>query len=112
MGVNESPDKHYVSAKTHKGIDDLIQGIVHQLLDDGNPTNSIERIAVNARHSALILLAIDALNRVITASKAGITPDLLAVDLHDAAFHLANISGRNVIDAMHQEIFSRFCIGK
>ena len=112
MGVNESPDKHYVSAKTHQGIDDLIQGIVHQLLDDGNPTNSNERIAVNARHSALILLAIDALNRVITASKAGITPDLLAVDLHDAAFNLANISGRNVIDAMHQEIFSRFCIGK
>lgn len=112
MGVNESPDKHYVSAKTHQGIDALLQGIVHQLLDDGNPTNSNERIAVNARHSALILLAIDALNRVITASNAGITPDLLAVDLHDAAFHLANISGRNVIDAMHQEIFSRFCIGK
>lgn len=112
MGVNESPDKHYVSVKTHQGIDALLQGIVHQLLDDGNPTNSNEQIAVNARHSALILLAIDALNRVITASNAGITPDLLAVDLHDAAFHLANISGRNVIDAMHQEIFSRFCIGK
>lgn len=112
MGVNESPGKHYVSAKTHQGIDDLIQGIVHQLLDDGNAANSNEPIAINARHSALILLAIDALNRVITASKAGITPDLLAVDLHDAAFHLANISGRNVIDAMHQEIFSRFCIGK
>ena len=110
--VNDSTDKHYVSAKTNHGIDALIQGIVSHLLDDGNATNSNEPIAINARHSALITLAIEAIGRVMTASKAGVTPDLLAVDLHDAAFHLANISGRNVIDAMHQEIFSRFCIGK
>lgn len=110
--VNESHDKHYVSAKTNQGIDALIQGIVGRLLDDGSATNSNEPIAINARHSALITLAIDAIGRVMTASKAGVTPDLLAVDLHDAAFQLANISGRNVIDAMHQEIFSRFCIGK
>lgn len=112
VSVNASDDKHYVSAKTNQGIDALIQGIVGRLLDDGNATNSNEPIAINARHSALITLAIDAMGRVMTASKAGVTPDLLAVDLHDAAFHLANISGRNVIDAMHQEIFSRFCIGK
>ena len=112
VSVNESTDKHYVSAKTNHGIDALIQGIVSHLLDDGNATNSNEPIAINARHSALITLAIEAIGRVMTASKAGVTPDLLAVDLHDAAFHLANISGRNVIDAMHQEIFSRFCIGK
>lgn len=112
VSVNESTDKHYVSAKTNHGIDALIQGIVSRLLDDGNATNSNEPIAINARHSALITLAIEAIGRVMTASKAGVTPDLLAVDLHDAAFHLANISGRNVIDAMHQEIFSRFCIGK
>ena len=110
--VNASDDKHYVSAKTNQGIDALIQGIVGRLLDDGNATISNEPIAINARHSALIALAIEAIGRVMTASKAGVTPDLLAVDLHDAAFHLANISGRNVIDAMHQEIFSRFCIGK
>jgi tRNA modification GTPase len=112
VSVNESTDKHYVSAKTNHGIDALIQGIVSRLLDDGNATKSNEPIAINARHSALITLAIEAIGRVMTASKAGVTPDLLAVDLHDAAFHLANISGRNVIDAMHQEIFSRFCIGK
>ena len=112
VSVNASDDKHYVSAKTNQGIDALIQGIVGRLLDDGNATNSNEPIAINARHSALITLAIDAIGRVMTASKAGVTPDLLAVDLHDAAFQLANISGRNVIDAMHQEIFSRFCIGK
>ena len=112
VNVNESTDKQYVSAKTNHGIDALIQGIVSRLLDDGNATNSNEPIAINARHSALITLAIEAIGRVMTASKAGVTPDLLAVDLHDAAFHLANISGRNVIDAMHQEIFSRFCIGK
>ena len=112
VSVNESTDKHYVSAKTNHGIDALIQGIVSRLLDDGNATKSNEPIAINARHSALITLAIEAIGRVMTASKASVTPDLLAVDLHDAAFHLANISGRNVIDAMHQEIFSRFCIGK
>ena len=105
------PDVHVVSAMTGEGIDLLIQAIVTHLLDETG-ASSDDTVAINARHSALIMLAIDALHRVITASNAHIPADLIAVELHDAAFHLANISGRNVIDAMHQEIFSRFCIGK
>ncbi|MEY3602779.1 MAG: MnmE helical domain, partial [Armatimonadota bacterium] len=56
--------------------------------------------------------AIDALKRVTVDASSNIPADLLAVELNDAAFHLASISGRDVIEAMHQEIFSRFCIGK
>jgi tRNA modification GTPase len=106
------PDTHYISAVTGDGIDSLIQGIVSRLLDDDSGKGSDSLIAINARHSALITLAIEALNRVLIASSARVPADLIAVELHDAAFHLACISGRNVIEAMHTEIFSRFCIGK
>ncbi len=111
--VNGSrPDTHYISTVTGEGIDRLIQGIVSHLLNDNSGASSDNLIAINARHSALITLAVEALNRVLIASAARVPADLIAVELHDAAFHLASISGRNVIEAMHREIFSRFCIGK
>jgi len=104
-------DAHSVSAITGQGIDTLIQAIISKLLDE-NSKGSDDSIAINARHSALITSAIEALNRVLIASAECVPADLIAVELHDAAFHLASITGRNVIEAMHQEIFSRFCIGK
>jgi len=106
------PNTHFISVVTGEGIDSLIQGIVSRLLADNGGASSDGLIAINARHSALITLAIEALNRVLIASTARVPADLIAVELHDAAFHLASISGRNVIEAMHREIFSRFCIGK
>ncbi|MFM7188483.1 MAG: tRNA uridine-5-carboxymethylaminomethyl(34) synthesis GTPase MnmE [Armatimonadota bacterium] len=109
---NDSGDTYYVSALTGFGIDDLIDGIRQSLLDDALSSSLTDAIAINARHAALITNAIEALKRVIVASSANVPADLLAVELNDAAFHLASISGRDVIEAMHQEIFSRFCIGK
>jgi len=109
---NDSGDTYYVSALTGFGIDALINGIRQALLDDALSSSLTDAIAINARHAALITNAVEALQRLIVASSADVPADLLAVELNDAAFHLASISGRDVIEAIHQEIFSRFCIGK
>lgn len=105
-------DTYYVSSVTGYGVDALIDGIREALIDEPLSLTISDTVAVNARHAALIKNATEALRRVISAASSHVPPDLLAVDLNDAAFHLASISGRNVIEAMHQEIFSRFCIGK
>lgn len=110
--VMDSPDTYPVSSVTGEGLDALSDIIVSKLMDDTMSALSTDAIAINARHSALIGMAIEALNRFRIAVNNEIPADLLAVELHDAALHLASISGRNVIEAMHREVFSRFCIGK
>ena len=108
----DTGETYYVSAVTGYGIEALVEGIRQTLVDDALSSSVTDTIAINARHAALITNAIDALQRVTVAASSNIPADLLAVELNDAAFHLASISGRDVIEAMHQEIFSRFCIGK
>ena len=108
----DAGDTYFVSAVTGYGIEALVEGIRQVLLDDAFGSSVTDTIAINARHAALITNTIDALQRVTMAASSNIPADLLAVELNDAAFHLASISGRDVIEAMHQEIFSRFCIGK
>ena len=108
----DAGDTFYVSAVTGYGIEDLIEAILQALVGDTCTASVTDTIAVNARHAALITNTIDALRRVSVAASSNIPADLLAVELNDAAFHLASFSGRDVIEAMHQEIFSRFCIGK
>jgi tRNA modification GTPase len=109
---SDAGDTYYVSAVTGYGMEDLIEGILKALVGNTFTASITNTIAINARHAALIANATDALQRAIVGALSNIPADLLAVELNDAAFHLASISGRNVIEAMHQEIFSRFCIGK
>ena len=108
----DTGETYYVSAVTGYGIEALVEGIRQTLVDDALSSSVTDTIAINARHAALITNAIDALQRVTLDASSNVPADLLAVELNDAAFHLASISGRDVIEAMHQEIFSRFCIGK
>jgi tRNA modification GTPase len=108
----DTGETYYVSAVTGYGIEALVEGIRQTLVDDALSSSVTDTIAINARHAALITNAIDALQRVTVDASSNVPADLLAVELNDAAFHLASISGRDVIEAMHQEIFSRFCIGK
>jgi tRNA modification GTPase len=108
----DTGETYYVSAVTGYGIEALVEGIRQTLVDDALSSSVTDTIAINARHAALITNAIDALQRVTEDASSNVPADLLAVELNDAAFHLASISGRDVIEAMHQEIFSRFCIGK
>lgn len=110
--VSTRDDEFYVSVITGHGLDALIDGILAKLLDSDQSATGQDVIAINARHSALIKFAIEALHRANNAVSLDVPADLLAVELNDAAFHLASISGRDVIGTMHQEIFSRFCIGK
>jgi tRNA modification GTPase len=44
--------------------------------------------------------------------RAGLSGELVAVDLRDALRHLGSITGQVVADDLLSSIFSRFCIGK
>lgn len=70
-------------------------------------------IVTNARHHAALCAARESLERVASALAMDISGDLIAQDLREALFHLAEITGGEITsDEVLGNIFSHFCIGK
>ncbi len=61
-----------------------------------------QRLLEGERH---LKLAIDGLQQ-------GFTPDLISLDLTEAAAAVGEVTGATVTDQMIDQIFSRFCVGK
>lgn len=99
-----------ISAKTGKGIDQLIIKII-QIVEDGHDTNT-DIIVTNTRHYESLLRSSEALKNVEESLNAGIPSDLIAQDLREATHHLGIITGAVTPSDLLQTIFSRFCVGK
>lgn len=93
------------------GLDDLRS----RLCDEAERLNATDSdlILTNARHHAALSAARDALSRVSSALSYGISGDLIAQDLREVLFHLAEVTGGEITsDEVLGNIFSHFCIGK
>ncbi|HYE58672.1 MAG TPA: tRNA uridine-5-carboxymethylaminomethyl(34) synthesis GTPase MnmE, partial [Rhodothermales bacterium] len=66
----------------------------------------------NTRHRAHLAAALDALRRARVALAAGVSGDVLALDLRAALHELGAITGQVTTEDVLDQIFSRFCIGK
>lgn len=70
-------------------------------------------ILTNARHHAALTAALVAIQRVASALSDGISGDLIAQDLREVLFRLAEVTGGEITsDEVLGNIFSHFCIGK
>lgn len=93
------------------GLDALRQ----RLCDEAERLNATDSdlILTNARHHAALSAAAVALRRVSDALAIGLSGDLIAQDLREALFHLAEVTGGEITsDEVLGNIFSHFCIGK
>lgn len=77
-----------------------------------NPSFGADTVVSHARHAAALRAAADSLHQAESALRAGLSGELVAVDLRDALRHLGSITGQVVADDLLSSIFSRFCIGK
>jgi tRNA modification GTPase len=95
-----------VSARTGKGIDDLLQAVTARLADLAGQRGT--PFLTRARHRDAVRDALFALERSIAAP----LPELAAEDMRLALRFLGTITGR--VDAEHllDLIFRDFCIGK
>jgi tRNA modification GTPase len=64
------------------------------------------------RHQEALQRALDHANAALTAHRAGITADLVAIDLTAAINALGEITGQTASDGLVETIFSNFCVGK
>ena len=59
-----------------------------------------------------LLAALSSVQSATAGLSSGFTPDLISIDITEAASALGGITGQEVADEMIDKIFSRFCVGK
>jgi len=99
-----------ISALEKKGLDSLKEHIVQKVKIREINTNAT--VVTNARHYESLSKANKALADVLHGLDAGISGDLLAMDIRQSLHYLGEITGQISTDDLLDSIFRDFCIGK
>lgn len=98
-----------ISAKTGEGIPHLLD-TMHSLLLGAGSEGAV--LLGNLRQKEALYRAREHLTEAASALEAGMPLDLIGVDLENAVNALGEITGRTASEAVLDNIFSRFCLGK
>ena len=99
-----------ISAKQKIGIDELKNTLL-SFVNTGALRNN-ETIVTNTRHYDSLLKALEEIQKVKWGLDAGISSDLMAIDIRSALFYFGEITGEVTNDELLGNIFANFCIGK
>jgi tRNA modification GTPase len=99
-----------LSAKSGEGVEALKSALLN-LINTGALRNN-ETIVTNSRHYDALLKALEAIQQVRQGMEAGVSGDLLAVDIRQVLQHIGEITGEITTDDLLGNIFANFCIGK
>ena len=108
--TNKNIQTVYISAKENNGIDDLRNAIEKIFCINSNSFNTVT--AANERQRACIESSINSIDLAINAIGNGEMLDAINVIIDDAEQRLLELTGKKVTDAVIDEVFSRFCVGK
>jgi tRNA modification GTPase len=100
----------FISAKQKTGIDELKTTLL-SFVNTGALRNN-ETIVTNTRHYDSLLKALEEIQKVKWALDAGISSDLIAIDIKTALYFFGEITGEVTNDELLGNIFANFCIGK
>lgn len=92
-------------------IFDVIEKSILELLDLTD-FDSNAPVLINERQYIATNKARQALQEAQQVLESGLTLDAADVCLEDAILSLSELSGENVTDAVLEEVFSKFCVGK
>ncbi len=99
-----------VSTRTGDGVAELEEAL-HTLALAGAASASEPALVTVRQHDAL-RRSLEAVEAAQEGYQLGLPLDLLAVDIRAALHAVGEVTGEHVDDAVLDEIFSRFCIGK
>ncbi|BCL59412.1 tRNA modification GTPase MnmE [Desulfomarina profundi] len=100
-----------VSAREQYNID-ILKDQIFKTITAGTDQWEEGGCAPNLRHKLALGKALDACRRAINTLSAGLTIDLIAVDLQDCLDHLGDIVGLTTTEDILDVIFEQFCLGK
>jgi len=99
-----------VSAKEGDGLDDLRDLIVAAAL--GSPPSDEPAHLSNVRHVDALKTVDAALDRATRLTQESAPPELVAVEVAEAAAALGEVTGETTPENVLERIFERFCVGK
>jgi tRNA modification GTPase len=99
------------SATTGQGLDELRRRVL-AVAGVADQEGSEQAFVTTARQQALAATAREAFGAALALREARRPPEIVAVELRDAARTLAQLRGVEVGDRVLDEVFARFCIGK
>jgi tRNA modification GTPase len=99
-----------VSSKTGAGLEALEDAIAAAL--GSQAAAGVQPSLITARQRAALERALAHLREARETRAAGYPLDLMATDVRAALQGIGEVTGENVSEAVLEEIFSRFCIGK
>ena len=108
--ANEIPNILFLSAKQNIGVDELKNTLL-SFVKTGALRNN-ETIVTNTRHYDSLLKALEEVQKVKWGLDAGISSDLMAIDIRSALYYFGEITGEVTNDELLGNIFANFCIGK
>ncbi len=101
----------FLSAKKQTGMDDL-RNVLFNTVTGGKDQWQEESCAPNLRHKQSLQRARQAADRILDGLQAGLTTDLVAVDLQECLDQLGDIVGETTTEDILDVIFEQFCLGK
>lgn len=100
----------YISAKLGKGEKELAEAVESAL--GANSVDTSAAMLANERQRRCCEKAAECLQEAITGLELGLTLDAVTVSANAAIDELLALTGEKAGDAVVNEIFSRFCVGK
>lgn len=100
----------FISAKSGDGYNDLCDR-VSELMGTKN-FDTTSAMLVNERQRICCQKASDALKDALEALNIGLTPDAIGVCIDDAIAALLELTGQKASEAVVDEVFKQFCVGK
>lgn len=99
-----------VSAKDEDFAERLGEEITKRLALD--KLDASAGFLANERQRSCVIKAAKAVDEALSATAAGVTPDVTGVQLEEALEAIYELSGKSVSDEVINEVFKRFCVGK
>lgn len=100
----------FISAKSGDGYNELCDR-VSELMGTKN-FDTTSAMLVNERQRICCQKASDALKDALEALNIGLTPDAIGVCIDDAIAALLELTGQKASEAVVDEVFKQFCVGK
>jgi tRNA modification GTPase len=100
----------HVSAKTGVGIEELLDELRQIYIENSSQIKSTTPVL--KRHYGHLVKASESLEKAQEAVSRKLASDAVAIDLRAALEEILRITGESYDDALLEEIFSSFCIGK
>lgn len=91
---------------------DILEKEISDLFFQGNMGDSDVSYVSNARHIALLNLALQSIEESLTSIEMGVPIDLVQIDMKKAWEYLGEIIGESVQEDLINQLFSQFCLGK